>query len=156
MTSIFKTFLQAVAFGWCFCCFGPQVPASVGSFGEEMDQNIASAFEPYAKRGFLLRDENQGGNSAIGETKIIPCQLFQGNRYVCIVGGGDRTSLISVHIYDAGGNLVETRASQRNVGDHSVAEAHVVASQTGRYLVVIKVEASQSGRSDWWFVYGYK
>ena len=156
MTSTLKTFVQAVALGLCCCCFSGQVPASLGSFGEEMDQNIASAFEPYAKRGYLLRDENQGGNSALGETKIIPCQLFQGNRYVCIVGGGDRTSLISVHLYDPAGNLVEKRASQRNVGDHSVAESFVEASQTGRYLVVIKVEASQSGRSDWWFVYGYK
>ena len=156
MTLICKTFLRAVVLGLCFCCFGRPATASVGSFGEELDQNIASDFGPYAKLGYLLRDEGREGDLAFGETKIISCQLYQGNRYVCIAGGGDRTSLISVHIYDPTGNLVEKRASQRNIGDHSVAEAFVDASQTGRYLIVIKVEASQSGRSDWWFVYGYK
>ena len=134
--------------------FSGSVVATVDDLGE-----IAAyeAVDPYVKQGYTLRADTWGGDLAVGETKVVTCQLFKGNDYLFVSSSENKGSKISVHIYDENGNLAETKSWQQTLKSGSgVAGARAQPARTGNYRIVVKIEASNEEREYWGMLYVYK
>lgn len=134
--------------------FAGSVTATVDGFGEFA---AMQAIDPYIKQGYTLREDTWGGDLAVGETKVVTCQLFKGNDYVFVASSENKSSKISVHIYDENGNLAESKSWQQTLKVGSVAAgARAQTARTGNYRIVVKIEAANGERVDWGMVYAYK
>ena len=120
-----------------------------------VDDAIARAMEainPYVKQGYLVRDDQWGGDLGVKQQQAIPHTLFKGNDYWFCTGTDIDSAKISVHIYDNRGKLVENDFWQRG----RFAGAHLVAPATGTYYVIVEVTSSPVERTHWAMIYGYK
>lgn len=127
---------------------------------EGINDALAFALEaaaPYAKEGYVVREEYWGGN--LKESgKAIQHQLFRGNEYWFWVGSETTRAQISVHVYDSKGNLAESQVWQRG----NVAAAHVVPANSGTYYIIVSDKFRESKGAaarptvQWAMAYGFR
>ncbi len=120
-----------------------------------LDDAIASAIQamdPYVKQGYVIRDDEWGGDLGLREQKAIPHTLFKGNDYWFCVGTDTENARLALHLYDSRGKLTETDSWQRG----RFAAARILPPTTGTYYVIVEVVASSKERTNWAMVYGYK
>ena len=110
------------------------------------------AAEPYVKEGFQVREDYWGGDLPVKQTKAIVHQLFKGNEYWFWMGTDEKAAKISIHIYDADGNIAEVEAWQKP----HFAAARVVPKKTGSYYLIVEVEKSPRERTTWSLAYGFR
>jgi hypothetical protein len=120
-----------------------------------VDDAIARAMEaisPYVKQGYLVRDDQWGGDLGVKQEQAITHTLFKGNDYWFCTGTDNDSAKISIHVYDNHGRLVENDSWQHGRS----AGAHLVAPATGTYYVIVEILSSPTERTHWAMVYGYK
>ena len=120
-----------------------------------VDDAIARAMEaisPYVKEGYLVRDDQWGGDLGVKQEQAITHTLFKGNDYWFCTGTDNDSAKISIHVYDNHGRLVENDSWQHGRS----AGAHLVAPATGTYYVIVEIVSSPVERTHWAMVYGYK
>jgi hypothetical protein len=121
-----------------------------------IDDAIASALRnigAYAKQGYTVHEEDEwGGDLGVNESKAISLPLVHGNDYWFCLGTDVGGALVSIHVYNRQGQLVELRAWQ----DGSNAGAEAANLPTANYYIVVEVMASPAQRTHWAMVYGSK
>jgi hypothetical protein len=120
-----------------------------------VDDAIARAMEaisPYVKQGYLVRDDQWGGDLGVKQEQAITHTLFKGNDYWFCTGTDNESAKISIHVYDNRGRLVENDSWQHGRS----AGARLVAPATGTYYVIVEILSSPVERTHWAMVYGYK
>lgn len=135
---------------WGAICF-----AFLSESKATVDDALSFAYEgaaPYVKQGFTFREDAWGGDLGEGDKKAVRAQLFRGNEYWFITGTDVRNALVTVHIYDAKGKLVESEFWQRG----RFSGAFVSPKQTGAYWAIVTVERSPAERTPWALVYGFR
>jgi hypothetical protein len=110
------------------------------------------AMDPYAKQGYIVRDDQWGGDLGVREQKAIPHTLFKGNDYWFCMGTDVDGARLAIHVYDSKGKLVENDAWQKG----RFAASRVLAPATGTYYIIVEVTNSPKERTTWAMVYGYK
>lgn len=105
-----------------------------------------------AENPYVLREAWWQGELKKGETKLIQHQLFQRNDYWFWMGSSNPDAEVSIHIYDAEGNLVDEESFEKG----HVAGARVVPKVSGTYYVRIKVLEGPAGPSGWAVIYGFR
>ena len=141
-------FVRRLIIAVCLLAIGGKSWATV-------DDAIARAMEaitPYVKQGYLVRDDQWGGDLGVKQEQAITHTLFKGNDYWFCTGTDNDSAKISIHVYDNHGRLVENDSWQHG----RFAGAHVVAPATGTYYVIVEVLSSPVERTHWAMVYGYK
>ena len=120
-----------------------------------VDDAIARAMEaigPYVKQGYIVREDQWGGDLGVKEQKAIPHTLFRGNDYWFCMGPDGDSARVAIHVYDSRGKLVENDSWQRG----RYAAARVYAPATGTYYIIVEVLSSPQERTHWAMVYCYK
>lgn len=120
-----------------------------------IDDAITSALQaidPYVKQGYIVRDDQWGGDLGLREQKAIPHTLFRGNDYWFLVGTDVDNARLAIHVYDSKGKIAENDFWQKG----RFAGARVLAPATGTYYIIVEVTGSTKERTTWAMVYGYK
>jgi hypothetical protein len=131
-----------------FCAILTPVEAS-------LDDAIASALQamdPYVKQGFIIRDDQWGGDLGLREQKAIPHTLFKGNDYWFCLGSDVEGARLAIHLYDSKGKLTENDSWQKG----RFAAVRILPPATGTYYLIVEVVSSPKERTNWAMVYGYK
>jgi hypothetical protein len=110
------------------------------------------AIDPYVKQGYLVRDDQWGGDLGLREQKAIPHTLFKGNDYWFFMATDVEGARLAIHVYDSKGKLAENDSWQKG----RFAASRVVAPATGTYYIIVEVTNSPKERTTWAMVYGYK
>ena len=109
------------------------------------------------KHGYTLRAESWRGDLPANEAKPIAQQLFKGNQYRFYAGAFEKNARISVHIYDADGNIADAETWDRtDAGGQSFSGVSVQPKRTGTYYLMVKIEHSPSARTEWGMVYAFR
>lgn len=124
---------------------------AVGSLDDALSF-AQEAATPYIAEGFTIREEYWGGDLPVKEQKAIVHQLFKGNEYWFWMGTDLGAAKISVHVYDAGGNLAEAEAWQKP----HFAAARVIPKCSGAFYIIVEVEKSDDERTHWALAYGFR
>ena len=114
------------------------------------------AADPFVKEGFTVREDYWGGDLPVKQTKAIVHQLFKGNEYWFWMGTDSKEAKISVHIYDAEGNLAEVQSWQKSLKGGNAAAARVMPKKTGSYYLIVEIEKSPLERTTWSLAYGFR
>jgi hypothetical protein len=141
-------FVRRLIIAVCLLALGGKSWATV-------DDAIARAMEainPYVKQGYLVRDDQWGGDLGVKQEQAITHTLFKGNDYWFCTATDNDSAKISIHVYDNHGRLVENDSWQHGRS----AGAHLVAPATGTYYVIVEILSSPVERTHWAMVYGYK
>jgi hypothetical protein len=120
-----------------------------------LDDAIASALQamdPYIKQGFIIRDDQWGGDLGLREQKAIPHTLFKGNDYWFCLGSDVENARLAIHLYDSKGKLTENDSWQKG----RFAAVRILPPATGTYYIIVEVISSPKERTNWAMVYGYK
>ena len=120
-----------------------------------VDDALSFAYEaanPYAERGWIIREDAWGGDLGKGEKKAVTAQLFHGNSYMFFLATDVDGANLRVNIYDSAGNLAETKSWQRG----RFAYAEVKPRATGTYYAIVEVMSSPEDRTGWALVYGFQ
>lgn len=120
-----------------------------------VDDALSFAYEaadPYAKQGWVIREDAWGGDLGVGDKKAVTAQLFRGNNYIFFLGTDVTGASLRVNIYDSAGNLAESKSWQRG----RFAYAEIKPRATGTYYAVVEVLSSPEERTGWALVYGFK
>jgi hypothetical protein len=131
-----------------FCAILTPVEAS-------LDDAIATALQamdPYVKQGFIIRDDQWGGDLGLREQKAIPHTLFKGNDYWFCLGSDVENARLAIHLYDSKGKLTENDSWQKG----RFAGVRILPPATGTYYIIVEVVSSPKERTNWAMVYGYK
>ncbi|HEY6841998.1 MAG TPA: hypothetical protein VI114_12315 [Chthoniobacterales bacterium] len=131
-----------------FCAILTPVEAS-------LDDAIASALQamdPYVKQGFIIRDDQWGGDLGLREQKAIPHTLFKGNDYWFCLGSDVENARLAIHLYDSKGKLTESDSWQKG----RFAAVRILPPATGTYYIIVEVVSAPKERTNWAMVYGYK
>jgi len=131
-----------------FCAILTPVEAS-------LDDAIASALQamdPYVRQGFIIRDDQWGGDLGLREQKAIPHTLFKGNDYWFCLGSDVENARLAIHLYDSKGKLTENDSWQKG----RFAAVRILPPATGTYYIIVEVVSSPKERTNWAMVYGYK
>ena len=115
-------------------------------------QSAIQAMDPYVKQGYIVRDDQWGGDLGLREQKAIPHTLFKGNDYWFCMGSDVENAKVAIHLYDSKGKLAENDSWQRG----RFAAVRVLPPSTGTYYIVVEVTATPKERTTWAMVYGYK
>jgi hypothetical protein len=129
--------------------------AIITSADATLDDAIKSAIQamdPYVKQGYIVRDDQWGGDLGLREQKAIPHTLFRGNDYWFSMGSDVENARVAIHLYDSKGKLAESDSWQRG----RFAAARILPSATGTYYIIVEVTGSPKERTTWAMVYGYK
>jgi len=110
------------------------------------------AIDPYVKEGYIVRDDQWGGDLGVKEQKAVPHVLFKGNDYWFCIGTDVDNARVAIHVYDSKGKLIESDSWQKG----RFAAARVQASATGTYYIIAEVTSSPKERTSWAMVYGFK
>jgi hypothetical protein len=130
----------------------PLVLASAFATVDDAISRALEAIDPYVKEGYVVRDDQWGGDLGLKEQKAFPHTLFKGNDYWFCMGTDVDNARIAIHVYDSRGKLVEKTSWQKG----RFAAAEVVAPATGTYYIVAEVNSSPQERTSWAMVYAYK
>jgi hypothetical protein len=120
-----------------------------------VDDAMSFAYEaanPYAEQGWIIREDAWGGDLGEGEKKAVTAQLFRGNSYMFFLGTDVEGAKLRVNIYDAQGNLAESKSWQEG----KFAYAEIKPRATGTYYLVVEVLSSPEERTGWALVYGFR
>ena len=120
-----------------------------------IDDALSFAFEaasPAVKEGFTVREEHWGGDLPVAQPKPIPHQLFKGNEYWFWIGTDVKGAVVSVHIYDSTGKLVDDERWQKG----QKAAVRIKPKRTGTYYLFVEVEKSPEERTTWGMAYGFR
>lgn len=120
-----------------------------------VDDALSFAYEaanPYAEQGWLIREDAWGGDLEEGGKKAVTAQLFRGNSYMFFLATDIEGASIRVNIYDAEGNLAESKSWQQG----KFAFAEVKPRATGTYYAVVEIASSPEERTGWALVYGFR
>jgi hypothetical protein len=120
-----------------------------------LDDAIASALQamdPYVKQGFIIRDDQWGGDLGLREQKAIPHTLFKGNDYWFCLGSDVENARLAIHLYDSKGKLTENDSWQKG----RFVAVRILPPATGTYYIIVEVVSSPKERTNWAMVYGYK
>ncbi|MBU3665159.1 MAG: hypothetical protein FGM15_04670 [Chthoniobacterales bacterium] len=120
-----------------------------------VDDALSFAYEaanPYAQQGWIIREDAWGGDLGKGDKKAVTAQLFRGNSYMFFLATDVDTASLRVNIYDAQGNLAESKSWQRG----RFAYAEIKPRATGTYYAVVEVLSSPEERTGWALVYGFR
>lgn len=128
------------------------VLASAFATVDDAISRALEAIDPYVKQGYVVRDDQWGGDLGVREQKAFPHTLFKGNDYWFCMGTDADNAQISIHVYDSRGKLVENSSWQKG----RFAAARVIAPTTGTYYIVVEVANSPQERTSWAMVYAYK
>jgi hypothetical protein len=129
--------------------------AIITSADATLDDAIKSAIQamdPYVKQGYVVRDDQWGGDLGLREQKAIPHTLFKGNDYWFCMGSDVDNAKVAIHLYDSKGRLAENDSWQRG----RFAAVRILPPSTGTYYIIVEVTASPKDRTNWAMVYGYK
>lgn len=110
------------------------------------------AAAPYAKRGYTIREDAWGGDLGVKDQKAVTAQLFRGNDYYFWLASDVKNAVLSVHIYDSSGRLVEKESKSEG----RFAYARIEPPRTGTYYIIVTVAKSPRERTNWALVYGFK
>jgi hypothetical protein len=110
------------------------------------------AIEPYVKQGYIVREDQWGGDLGVREQKAIPHTLFKGNDYWFCMGTDVEAGRVAIHVYDSKGKIADTDSWQKG----RFAGARVVPPATGTYYIIVEVTNSPKERTTWAMVYGYR
>jgi hypothetical protein len=127
----------------------------VATVQASVDDALSFALEaahPYVKEGYTVREDYFGGDLGVKEQKAVRYQLFRGNEYWFWAATDVDGAELSLHIYDAEGNLAEVE----NVKKGRFISVRVLPRQTGTYYAIVTVEKSPEERTGWAVVYGYR
>ena len=108
--------------------------------------------DPYLKQGFIIRDDQWGGDLGLREQKAIPHTLFKGNDYWFCLGSDVENARLAIHLYDSKGKLTENDSWQKG----RFAAVRILPPATGTYYIIVEVISSPKERTNWAMVYGYK
>jgi hypothetical protein len=120
-----------------------------------VDDALSFALEaanPYVKEGFTVREDYWGGDLPAKQQQAIVHQLFKGNEYWFWMGTDFPQAVVSIHIYDSNGSLIEAEAWQKP----HFAAARVIPKQTGSFYIIVEVEKSSLERTHWALAYGFR
>ena len=120
-----------------------------------VDDALSSAYEaanPYAQRGWIIREDAWGGDLGSGDKKAVTAQLFRGNSYMFFLATDVDGASLRVNIYDAEGNLAEAKSWQRG----RFAYAEIKPRSTGTYYAIVEIISSPEDRTGWALVYGFQ
>lgn len=120
-----------------------------------VDDALSFAYEaanPYAERGWIIREDAWGGDLGEGGKKAVTAQLFRGNSYMFFLATDVDGASLRVNIYDAQGNLAENKSWQRG----RFAYAEIKPRATGTYYAVVEILSSPEDRTGWALVYGFQ
>ena len=110
------------------------------------------AAAPYAKQGFIIREDAWGGDLGVKDQQAVTAHLYKGNEYWFWLATDTRGAVVTVHVYDSEGKLAESEFAQKG----RFAWAKVIPNKTGAYYAIVTVEKSPQERSNWALVYGYR
>lgn len=130
-------------------------PCALPDARATVNDALSFAYEgatPYVKQGFTFREDAWGGDLGLGDKKAVRTQLFKGNSYWFIVGTDIKNAVVTVHVYDPKGQLVDADFWHRG----RFCGAFVEPKQTGAYWAIVTVEKSPSERTRWALVYGLR
>lgn len=127
-----------------------QVVAGFASVEDARSFSMEAA-EPHLKDGFSLRSESWSGSLKPGKRKAIRHQLFRGNEYWFWLGVSERSTGITLKVYDRKGRPVHVETVR---GEYWVA-VRVLAPKTGTYLIVVS-SPDDGVESNWSLAYGYR
>ncbi len=120
-----------------------------------VDDALSFAYEaanPYAERGWIIREDAWGGDLGEGDKKRVAAQLFRGNSYMFFLATDVDNASLRVNIYDGQGNLAESKSWQRG----RFAYAEIKPRSTGTYYVIVEITSSPEERTGWALVYGFQ
>jgi len=120
-----------------------------------VDDALSFAYEaanPYALRGWIIREDAWGGDLGQGDKKAVTAQLFRGNNYMFFLATDVDGASLRVNVYDAEGNLAESKSWQRG----RFAYAEVKPRSTGTYYAIVEILSSSEERTGWALVYGFQ
>ena len=120
-----------------------------------VDDALSFAYEaanPYAERGWIIREDAWGGDLGEGDKKAVTAQLFRGNSYMFFLATDVDGATLRVNIYDAEGKLAESKSWQRG----RFAYAEVKPRSTGTYYAIVEILSSPEDRTGWALVYGFQ
>lgn len=120
-----------------------------------VDDALSFAYEaanPYAKQGWIIREDAWGGDLGVGDKKAVTAQLFRGNSYMFFLATDVEGAVLRVNIYDSEGKLAESKSSQR--GKFAITE--IKPRATGTYYAIVQVVSSPEERTGWALVYGFQ
>lgn len=120
-----------------------------------VDDALSFAYEaanPYAQQGWIIREDAWGGDLGAGDKKAVSAQLFRGNSYIFFLATDVESATLRVNIYDAEGNLAESKSWQRG----RFAYAEIKPRTTGTYHAIVEVLSSPEERTGWALVYGFR
>ena len=120
-----------------------------------VDDALSFAYEaanPYAERGWIIREDAWGGDLEEGGKKAVTAQLFRGNSYIFFLATDVDGATLRVNIYDAEGNLAESKSWQRG----RFAYAEIKPRSTGTYYAIVEILSSPEDRTGWALVYGFQ
>ena len=123
--------------------------------GAYVDYALSFAYEaanPYAQRGWVIREDAWGGDLGAGDKKAVTAQLFRGNSYMFFLATDVDGAVLRVNIYDSEGNLAESKSWQRG----RFAYAEVKPRSTGTYYAIVEIVSSPEERTGWALVYGFQ
>jgi hypothetical protein len=143
-----RYFVRRIFLLLAFCSLQNPVFATV----DDAISRALEAIDPYVKQGYIVRDDQWGGDLAVKEQKAIPHTLFKGNDYWFCMGTDVDNARIAIHVYDSKGKLIENDSWQKG----RFAAARVQAPATGTYFIIVEVLNSPKERTTWAMVYGFK
>lgn len=120
-----------------------------------VDDALSFAYEaanPYAQRGWIIREDAWGGDLGKGDKKAVTAQLFRGNSYMFFLATDVDGAVLRVNVYDSAGNLAESKSWQRG----RFAYSEVKPRSTGTYYAVVEIMSSPEDRTGWALVYGFQ
>ena len=128
--------------------------SSIGAWATVDDaiSRALEAIEPYAKQGYIVRDDQWGGDLGVKQQQAIRHTLFKGNDYWFCMGTDVDSARVTLHVYDSRGKLVENDAWQKG----RFAAARVQPPASGTYWIIAEVTSSPMDRTHWAMVYAYK
>ncbi len=120
-----------------------------------VDDALSFAYEaadPYAKQGWIIREDAWGGDLGVGDKKAVTAQLFRGNSYMFFLATDVDGATLRVNIYDSEGNLAESKSWQRG----RFAYAEIKPKASGTYFAIVEILSSPEERTGWALVYGFR
>ena len=135
--------------------FGLLAPPAHATIDDALSFALEAA-DPFVKEGFTVREDYWGGDLPVKQTKAIVHQLFKGNEYWFWMGTDSKEAKISVHIYDAEGNLAEVQSWQKALKGGNAAAARVMPKKSGSYYLIVEIEKSPLERTTWSLAYGFR
>ncbi len=136
---------------WLFATVTLGPMTALGTVDDAISYALEAATK-YIREGYTVREDQSGGDLAVGERRAIRYQLFKGNEYWFWGATDVEGAKFHLRVVDAKGNALESERWERGVA----AGIRVLPPTTGTYYVVIEVLRSPEERTGWAVVYGFR